>query len=474
MITSILFPLSIITMCDVFATLLHTHGKLTSCWVSLLLTAGVFALLLATAEPFQLFFLPLAALGALNGVLLYAPFARLCTTKQNRLCRLLLVCTFSYSSTLPIWIGDNNLQFVFLAFVVFGMLCTQGNRAGRLAVIFTFFCMELSVCTLLDSYLGSYLTSSILLNEIVTRSLRSLVFLLFYLVLRRIIPEGGIHLPESLWRLVLGLSLMPLCAFLSTVLLTYLPEEYETTALQQLQIRLGIAILPFVLLSSFAILLTMRVLANHEQLERARQLAELRESYYEMLSRQEQQVRHLRHDMRNHLIAMQGMLARGSTTQAVEYVNDLLDTQALHGGRRLCDNETANAVLSAKLDRMQQYDLQADVRVALPKQLAVAPPDLCALLGNALDNAIEAAKDASDRRIIVRCQYNKGMFMLRVVNAFSGERCADLRTTKPNKQLHGLGLAGMRDIVQRYGGTLDTVMANQTFELTACLIVEQH
>lgn len=437
-------------------------------WLLLPLIIG-YALLGWMTQPVFRFTAFYILLTTVNGVSIYLLFVRLVTVRRNLLYHLLLTCTFTFSSMPPVWVGDNNLQFIFLLFVPCCMIATRGALTGRLSVIFTFFCIEMSICAMIDSYL----MHSFAYYDIVTRIVRPILFTLLYLMLRRMIPEDGIHLPASLWRILLGLSMMPLCALLSIVLLTYLPL-YDSMLVNQIKTRLGIAILPFVLLTSFVILLTMRVLANHEQLERARQLAELRESYYQSLNQQEKQIRHLRHDMRNHLMTIQGLISRGNMTQAEDYLSDLLDSQALRGGRRLCSNETANAVLSAKLDTMQQYGIEADFHVDLPQQSNIAPPDLCALLGNALDNAIEAAKGTDDRRIVLRCRCDKGMLMLKVVNPFSGDRYDDLRTTKPNKQMHGLGLAGMRDIVQRYGGTLDTTFLHQTFELTACLIINQN
>ena len=461
MIQQALFLLLLPAVCALFTYLMAVQRK--RWWICIPLALGVFAgvWMIAPELSRNALFL-LLAVG--SGLFIYLLFVRLLPTRHSWVGRTLLLCTFAGSSLLPIWVGDNNLQFIFPIFVVCCMLGTQGSWTGRLAVIFTFFCMELSICAMVDSYL-----KAVQWYDELTRVLRPVLFALIYLILRRILPEDGINLPERLWKILLGLSTMPLCALLSIVLLTYLPQ-YDSVLVSQVANRLGVAVLPFVLLTSFVILLTTMTLADHEQLERGRQLAKMRESYYQNLNQQEKQIRHLRHDMRNHLMAIQGMIARGSVEQADDYLSKLLDSQALRGGNRICRNETANAVLLAKQDNMQQYGLEADFRVELSEQLGIAPPDLCALLGNALDNAIEAAKDAEDRRIVVRCRCDKGIFMLKVVNSFSGERFSDLRTTKPDKHLHGLGLAGMRDIARRYDGTLETTFSGKTFELTACLL----
>ncbi len=121
---------------------------------------------------------------------------------------------------------------------------------------------------------------------------------------------------------------------------------------------------------------------------------------------------------------------------------------------------------------MERDGLAGDFSIVLPKSLPIADTDLCALLGNALDNAIESARRAQDRKIIVRCRVEKGLFMLQVENAVSGEVHPNLETTKADKTAHGFGIAGMREIAARYGGTLDARSRAGRFELVACFPLE--
>lgn len=400
----------------------------------------------------------------MSGYMLDLLFLRLVPGGLSWIRKVILLYTFVGSSSMPIWAGDNNLAFVFPVFIVACMLGTRGHWANRLTASVLFFCLEMSVCAMLDSYLYS-----VVFYDGLTRMLRVVAFLLIYVVLCRVLPQDGIRLSERLWKLALGLSAMPLCALLSSVLMTYYPTV-ESELLEQVSWKLSIAVLPFVFITSMVILITLLVLSDHEQLEQAKQLAEMRESYYENIKRQEKQIRHLRHDMRNHLAVVYGMVEQDRPEQAAAYLQELLETQALQSGKRMCHNEMANVVLLAKEEAMRQYGIQADFRIDLPEQLAIADMDLCALLGNALDNAIEAARKAEEGRVSVQCQCNRGMFMLRVINTFSGERFADLRTTKPDKQRHGFGLNGMREIANRYDGTLETEISSRTFTLTVCLV----
>lgn len=145
------------------------------------------------------------------------------------------------------------------------------------------------------------------------------------------------------------------------------------------------------------------------------------------------------------------------TTQAQHYLAELAASPALHGIKRTCENEIANVVLTEKIADMERFGLSAHFLVTLPAKLPIADMDVCALLGNALDNAIEAGKKAEDKTITVRARADRGMLMLRVENSFAEAPslvCGTFVTTKKNRESHGLGIRGMQEITARYSGTL--------------------
>lgn len=335
---------------------------------------------------------------------------------------------------------------------------------GRLTICIIFFCLEMSVCALLDTYVQVLDRARI--YDLLVRILRTAIFGALWLLLRRRFPAEQVHLSRRLWQVVLGLAAMPLCALIAVVLLTF--QKYESAAVNTLALNQGLVVLPFVLVTSLVLLVAILILADHERLERTSQLAGLREVYYQGLQQQERQVRQLRHDMRNHLTVIQGLLERGDTQGAVGYLEQLAGSQALQGVRRFCDNEAANVVLSAKAEAMEQARITADFAVSIPKDLPVADTDLAALLGNALDNAIEGVQNAAVKKIILRCRADKGLLMLRLENPVGGEVNPDLSTTKTDKSSHGFGIPGMREIAERYGGTLNVSVKDGKFELVVC------
>ncbi|MCI5943078.1 MAG: ATP-binding protein [Eubacterium sp.] len=140
--------------------------------------------------------------------------------------------------------------------------------------------------------------------------------------------------------------------------------------------------------------------------------------------------------------------------------------------RRICDNETANIVFSCKLEEMSRLGLSPDILVTVPTDLGITDTDICSLLGNALDNAMEAAREAKEKDIVIRARADRGMFMFRVENSFAIPpqiEQGSCKTKKPNPQNHGFGLEIMKEIADRYGGSLETTVKNGRFELVVCL-----
>ncbi len=409
------------------------------------------------------YFLTVAA----SGFFLYrlcTPFVRL---RRGRFWKALLFLTLAGTSGMVIWIGDPNLLYTLPVFFALFFLSTRGDRVGRLAVCVILFCLEMSVCALLDTYVERINRNAP--YDVLVRMARPLVFGPLWLLLRRRLPREPVVLSRQLWKLVLGLAAMPLCALIAVVLLTF--RRYESVEVYAVAMNQGMVVLPFALLTSLVLLLAILILADHERLEQASRLAGLREVYYQGLRQQETQVRRLRHDLRNHLTVIRGLVERGDNQGAAGYLDQLADSPALRGSRRICENEAANVVLAAKAEVLEREGAAADFAVSLPAELPVAEVDLCALLGNALDNAIEGSQGAADRRITVRCKADKGLLMLRVENPLGGLVNADLSTTKGDKTAHGFGIPGMREIAERYHGTLEAGPREGRFELLVCLPV---
>ena len=258
-----------------------------------------------------------AAIG--DGVFLYRSWSRFARVRAGWFWPAVMFLVLGIVSITVIWIGDPNLLYALPAVLLAGVLSTRGCLSGRLAVAAIFFSLIMSVNATLDTYLELLTPHSVL-----SRVLRPIIYGGLYLLVRKRLPEEPPELSPRLWRLVLILAAMPLCALSAVVLLT--SQWYRSPEVNAVGLNQGMVVLPFVLLTAVALLAAVLLLADHQRLERAEQLAGLR----------------------NHLTAIQGLLERGETRRALSYLEQIAGSPALRGTKRLCENEAANAVLSAK------------------------------------------------------------------------------------------------------------------------------
>lgn len=136
----------------------------------------------------------------------------------------------------------------------------------------------------------------------------------------------------------------------------------------------------------FVLMQFIPVLARKEQMEEKMHMYEMNRAYYENLENQQQEIRILRHDMANHL----QVISRLDGEQQKEYIEKLTGSFAMGVQVKFCDNRVLNGVLNSKRSAAENGGIEFQVEAAVPEKLCVDGVDLCALIGNGLDNAIEA------------------------------------------------------------------------------------
>lgn len=201
------------------------------------------------------------------------------------------------------------------------------------------------------------------------------------------------------------------------------------------------------------------------------------EHYQAMLQRNEEQAIFV-HDIKNHLIAIAALngqqeennnaangqqaeknAVNGRQEDKVDaYIQKLLQPQGLYTVSHLCQHELLNAILCHWQQQCMGKGIAFDARVQSQAADFLDDYDMAALFGNLLDNAYEAAVKAPEPYIEVDVSIKADTVyrMVRVVNSCLEDpflKYGDsLPTSKPDKQLHGLGLLSVRRVVEKYQG----------------------
>ena len=188
----------------------------------------------------------------------------------------------------------------------------------------------------------------------------------------------------------------------------------------------------------------------------------------------EQAIRVLRHDLKNHLLSLRLLLEQGRGEEARTHIDSLLAQTAAPSRQYETGNELMDGLLSVKLE--QAVGQGISVRVAADFSAAgfISTQDLCIMLGNLLDNALEAC-DAVPREkayIHISGGVSGGCLMLQINNACrAAVRMVDHLpvTAKADRQLHGFGLQSVRQVAAHYGGHLTLRSEGNSF--TASILI---
>lgn len=166
------------------------------------------------------------------------------------------------------------------------------------------------------------------------------------------------------------------------------------------------------------------------------------------------------HDMKNHLVSILEFISCGEHREALNYVNTLLGSAGEITDFVNSGNITVDAMLNSKLYIAKHQDTQLLIKIRLIEPLIMEnPADLTIILGNLLDNALEAVvKLPPPKRIIRFClNYQNNYLLIGIRNAYnpavSDIRSGKAYTTKVHKELHGIGLKRIKNTAAKYNGS---------------------
>lgn len=197
-----------------------------------------------------------------------------------------------------------------------------------------------------------------------------------------------------------------------------------------------------------------RVIYNMIDTRIERFQSELIEKQVREIQNMYRQIRGWRHDYRNHIQNMKIQLAQENYDGLSRYLSDLADDLDTVDTVVKTGNVMADAILNSKLGVAGKLNVQMNVKANVPEQLPMSDVELCSMLGNMLDNAVESLAHLPEEQRFLRVYIGrlKGQFYLSVQNAAGKVRREKgiFRSTKEGE--HGYGLFRIDRIVKKYGG----------------------
>lgn len=279
----------------------------------------------------------------------------------------------------------------------------------------------------------------------------------------------------------IGYLSIPLLLLFGTffIVFSYVDFIYIISNITAVSLYFGLLLTVFLL---YGVIFKMYSIAHEryladEKYARLQYQEEIRREQYKRIYENIENSRKMRHDLRHHMVILQGYLESGDQEKAKDYLNLYLKSMEDHRIIQYCGNPVINMLISHYSDLAKSQDIAFSTHVHIPDMLPVPDTDLSVLVGNLLDNAVSAAATAAgtDRMIRLNMNCSGKMFGVTVDNGFDGDVKQNGRaylSTKSGGQ--GLGLKILADIAEKYDGGVEFTHEAVMFHSSVMLRLPSH
>lgn len=187
----------------------------------------------------------------------------------------------------------------------------------------------------------------------------------------------------------------------------------------------------------------------------------------------EEQVRKMRHDLNSHLAVMKSLCEEKNYEEVRKYTEQLSHDAVFSGGKILTGNHISDMIVSQKMTVCEEHGITFTFEGSLNGLKNMAAPDICGLLSNAYNNAIEACLPQKDAYIHTKVNTTRNYTVIQIVNSIEKKvaiRGNRIPTTKGDKKSHGYGIEIMTQIAKKYGGSCSLHSSDTEFEVKIVLL----
>lgn len=207
------------------------------------------------------------------------------------------------------------------------------------------------------------------------------------------------------------------------------------------------------------------------------QQAELLERDYQTLNRSYSANAKLFHDLHNHIEILHRYLTQGKTADALQYLEDLRTPVQEITQSDWTGDEAIDYLISSKIALADHAHIAAKVNIEFPRHTNIRSVDLTAILGNLLDNALEATEGIREDLRFIRLTIRRinNMLVIKVENgcdAAPARNNGEWLSAKSSGELHGWGLKSVRATAERYDGVVETSYEENLFQTVVTLSYE--
>lgn len=206
---------------------------------------------------------------------------------------------------------------------------------------------------------------------------------------------------------------------------------------------------------------------------------EFQRENYKTLNEAIQNIYALRHDTRHHISFIKTMIEGENYDKVLEYIQQFNQHEIDTTIPILCENFTADSIIKYYMSIALKKDIEFKTKLTIPEKININNLDLCVVLGNCLENAIDACDritESQKKYIYIQSQIVGSHIVFKITNSFNGEILITnkgLMSTK-EKRGHGIGLANVQKTVDKYKGSLDYKFSKDEFNVNIVMNIRSN
>lgn len=165
----------------------------------------------------------------------------------------------------------------------------------------------------------------------------------------------------------------------------------------------------------------------------------------------------LKHDMKNHLITLRKYADDHNYNKLIAYLNSISETVSVHSIIIETGNANVDSIINYKFQEMSDKGININYSISIPEELNILDYDINIVIGNLLNNAIEALNKTDEKEFFIKIYFDKNILFIHMENSFNGnvrKEKGEILTTKQDKQNHGLGLKSIKRVLEKYDGDI--------------------
>lgn len=343
---------------------------------------------------------------------------------------------------------------------------------NNLVALFVSVLVSSAVSAAFKEHITVIYTEQSLVRLIAIISAQILMFI-FCDLLIKIIRKDKLSLNKKEWFLILTTFIFSF----STIAIIHIAQTYYDIPRSATLLMLFAEICAVILfVASFYITFALsKSNKESEELHILKQQNECRLQYAKNIKMQYDEIRRIRHDIKQSYLVINSLIVDKKYIQAREYIESNINI--LGNSEILIDvgNDFVNAILNSKLTYAKSIGIEV-ICSSTSNISGIEDTDLCSLLGNMLDNAIEACEKCVGERLIeVGISLHDGKCFIIVSNSVETEILKGnmaLKTTKTDNEKHGFGIKSIRIIAEKYGGIVNFYQERNMFNCQVVLMMK--